>query len=171
VAGDPAEASDVSGGPTILTSPVFDLSGRNGLVTFYAWLYCSNGNDYLYAQVSNNNGQTWVSVKTLASGDFLPYGAGGNRQWMRFDFVVGDFVATTNQMRIRFSIADNPHNSVTDAGIDTVDIVRFGGTTLGPVHGRAGSGDCHSQPPGRPAGEESGSSSRSGSQARRDPPH
>ncbi|HOO16198.1 MAG TPA: hypothetical protein PLU99_03735 [Phycisphaerae bacterium] len=40
-----------------------------------------------------------------------------DRQWR-----VSDFVSLTSQFRVRFSIADNPNNSMTEAGVDAVRV-------------------------------------------------
>jgi hypothetical protein len=108
---------DVDGGPTILTSSVFDLSGASDPEISYARWVATNdpANDQLVVEVSDDDGVTWTTVDTFA-------GAGG---WNVHAFRVRDFVTITAQMRLRFSIADQPNNSVTEAGIDALRISEF----------------------------------------------
>ncbi len=102
---------DVDGGPTVLTSPVFDMAGSNGIVSIYYWMYCSTGEDQLVLQVSNDGGTSWTSVRSWT---------GSSSAWKRFSFVVSKYIAPTGNMKIRLSVSDNPNNSVTEAGLDTV---------------------------------------------------
>ncbi|MEP0766939.1 MAG: hypothetical protein HRF45_10425 [Fimbriimonadia bacterium] len=123
-AGDSPGANDVDGGPTILTSPRFDLSGADGVISFATWLFNEDNDDYLTVKLSADDGQTWVTVRQFLSGDYLPAG-GSERKWMQTVFVASEYVSPSNQMRLRFEVADNPNNSVTEAAVDAVKVVRF----------------------------------------------
>lgn len=105
VAGD----SDVDGGPTRLLSRAYDLSGQPGVICSYArWMYNDDGDDFLVVEVSANDGVSWTTVESFQ-------GLGG---WQEFSFAVEDYVSLTSQFRIRFSVADNPNDSVTECGVD-----------------------------------------------------
>jgi hypothetical protein len=82
----------------------------------------------LTAEISNNGGSTWTTVKSFATGDYLPISGNKYRQWLRTEFIAGDYVTPSNNMKIRFSVKDNPNDSVTEAGVDTVKIVKFSTT-------------------------------------------
>lgn len=107
---------DVDGGPTVLSSPTFDMSGANGIVSLYVWMSCSTGEDQLVLQISNNGGSSWSNVKTWNT---------TSSSWQRYSFVVGSFITPTANMKIRLSVADNPNNSLTEAGLDSV-VIRKG---------------------------------------------
>ena len=102
--------SDVDGGPTILTSPAFDLSGLSDpLVSYAAWFVDNfRDSDNLTVEFSDDNGATWVTVEQF--GD-----AGG---WRAREQRVLDFVTLTTQFRMRLSALDVPNNSVVEAGFD-----------------------------------------------------
>jgi len=104
--------SDVDGGPTRLVSPSFDLAGAPRTRIDYAyWIFTEDSTDPLEVDVSNDGGQTWVRVASHA-------GTGGG--WFTASFAVEDFVPPTSDTRVRFSVADNPNDSITEAGIDAV---------------------------------------------------
>jgi hypothetical protein len=118
VGGSVGEA-DVDGGPTYLLSPVINLQGSDAIVEYYRWFY--NGttiNDTFFVEVSNNNGASWVRVETV---NFT----GTENQWLRRSFRVGDYVTPTAQVRIRFGTADNPNDSICEAGVDHIVIRRI----------------------------------------------
>jgi hypothetical protein len=118
VGGSVGEA-DVDGGPTYLISPVINLQGSDAIVEYYRWFY--NGttiNDTFFVEVSNNNGASWVRVETV---NFT----GTENQWLRRSFRVGDYVTPTAQVRIRFGTADNPNDSICEAGVDHIVIRRI----------------------------------------------
>ncbi|MGE0478932.1 MAG: choice-of-anchor B family protein [Phycisphaerae bacterium] len=103
--------SDVDGGPTRLTSPVIDLTSGFGHTLSYArWFFNDDGDDRLVTEISNNNGASWVTIESIAS----------DASWQLRTVRVADFVAPTATMRLRFSVADNPNNSVTEAGVDAI---------------------------------------------------
>jgi len=108
-----ANAADVDGGPTWLTSPTIDLAGTDATISYDRWMYCEDAGtadgDLLSVEVSNNNGGSWTLVHTTGS---------TNGSWQNANFRVGEFVAPTAQVRVRFSTQDSPNNSVTEAGID-----------------------------------------------------
>ncbi|MFN0131981.1 MAG: M14 family zinc carboxypeptidase [Phycisphaerales bacterium] len=108
--GGGAGAADVDGGPTVLTSPQFSLAGASSAsIQFARWLYSANGvTDTMTAQVSNNDGATWTTLATI----------GGTAGWGVQSIPLPGSVAPTSLMRLRFSVADNPNDSVTEAAID-----------------------------------------------------
>jgi choice-of-anchor B domain-containing protein len=105
----------VSGGPTRLISPVFDLAAHpEARVSYSRWLVSIVGTtDNLITQVSANGGTNWTTVSSVG-----PVTGG----WERASFRVADFITPTAQVRFRFSIT-NGDTSTTEAGID--DFVLF----------------------------------------------
>lgn len=108
--------SDVDGGPTRLTSPTLDMSGGDGVIRYARWFTNDDGDiDRLDVEVSNDDGANWSTVESVP-------GSGG---WVRTEFRVSDFVTPTGTVRIRFSATDNPNDSVTEAGLDAVEVLLF----------------------------------------------
>jgi hypothetical protein len=108
--GGTAAAADVDGGPTDLISPPLNFAGTDGFVSYRRWFFCSTTEDTLVVSVSNDNGSTWTTVETVPSG--------GNNQWIQRQFRVGQYVAPTATVRVRFRASDNPNNSTVEAGMD-----------------------------------------------------
>jgi serine protease AprX len=112
----PAVNQDVDGGPTILTSPAFNLSNRpNAKMSFARWHYTNEAtsSDNLVISISNDNGASWTQVESVKS---------TTTGWVVKKFRVADFVPTTAQVRLRLSIADDPNNSITEAALDAFKI-------------------------------------------------
>ena len=109
---------DLDGGPTILTSPVYDISaqGPETRVRFAMWFTNDDADDFFEVEMSANAGTTWAPVQIFGA---RPAG------WNLETFRIADFVDITDQFRIRFSVADNPNNSVTEAAVDAFQIVQM----------------------------------------------
>ena len=113
-----AGAADVDGGPTDLISPVLNYAGTDGYVSYKRWFFRSNttGNDNLTVSVTAD-GVNWVTVETVTGP--------GDNQWIARSFRVGDFVAPSATVRVRFRVSDNPNNSTTEAAIDVFKAESF----------------------------------------------
>jgi|GEM_PF-826754 len=110
------EDYDVDGGPTRLISPVIDLSAGDAMISAHLWFYGPDGDDPFEIEVSNDNGVNWTAVySTRLSLDGWTYHA----------FDVADYVTPTSQVKVRFSVQDQPNNSITEAGVDDVMVVRI----------------------------------------------
>ncbi|MCH8273629.1 MAG: PepSY domain-containing protein [Armatimonadetes bacterium] len=107
--------SDVDGGPTIVISPVFNMAGGNGIIDLAYWFFNDDGDDILALEISNDGGGSWRPVKSWQ---------GGGGGWKTLSFVVSKYVTPSANMQIRLRVADNPNNSVTEAGLDAVRIRR-----------------------------------------------
>jgi C1A family cysteine protease len=109
LAGSSAGSYDVDGGPTRLTSPVLDLEGIDATVSYWRWYHISTEwDDELAVKVSNDNGNSWVTVETVDD----------RETWTYVEWRVGDYVTPTSQVRVRFIASDNPNNSLVEALID-----------------------------------------------------
>lgn len=106
--------SDVDGGPTRLTSPVFDLSGAPNAVFHYArWMANDDFDvDSMDVEISNDGGSNWVPVDST----------GNSQGWETVSFTVSNFVTPNANVVLRVSVTDNPNDSVTEAAIDDVRI-------------------------------------------------
>lgn len=109
VVGGAASAADVDGGPTDLISPPLNFAGTDGFISYRRWFFSSTSEDRLVVSVSNDN-INWVDVEQVAPT--------GQNQWISRQFRVGDHVAPSASVRVRFRTSDNPNNSTTEAGID-----------------------------------------------------
>ena len=86
-------------------------------VVLARWMGSFNGvTDAMTVEISNNDGASWTLVESV------PGAPSGN--WVAHSFAVQDFVAPTNQMRVRFNATDNPSDSVTEAGLDDFHVAR-----------------------------------------------
>jgi len=108
--------NDLDGGPTVLTSPIYDVSalGDEARVRFARWFTNDDGDeDRMIVEFSDDGGATWAEVRAFAA---QPAG------WEVVAYRVADFVEPTDQFRVRFSAFDQPNNSVTEAGVDAFEI-------------------------------------------------
>lgn len=117
--------NDVDGGTTTLLTPLFDLVGAP-LVTISYWRWYNNsffqedgdeGNspsqDVFTVDISSDDGANWVAVESV--GPSGPETSGG---WFLHTFHVGNFVAPTDQVRIRYVASDFGNLSVVEAAVD-----------------------------------------------------
>ena len=106
-----ASAYDVDGGATTLTSPVFDLSGTDGVVSYVSWAFTKfDDHDVLRVEISNDAGANWTFVEDIADTE---------EDWQPSAFFVSDFVVPTDQIQLRFTASDFDL-SLTEAGIETM---------------------------------------------------
>lgn len=119
-AGTAAGDNDVDGGDTILTSPVFDLSGLvSATVEYWRW-YTNNlgnnpGEDWWTVQVSSDNGGSWVDLEHTQS---------SANEWGKQTFALEDYVELTDQIVFRFTAADEGSGSLVEAAMD--DFMLYG---------------------------------------------
>ena len=104
----------------ILTSPVMDFSGFDGVISYLRWYYNNDadgpqGEPFL-VQVSNDGGGSWSEVESF------PRSAGG---WLENSFRISDILPPTSQMVVRFAAVDSPDNSFVEAGVDNFKAERF----------------------------------------------
>jgi C1A family cysteine protease len=113
LAGSDAGSYDVDGGPTRLTSPVFDLAGRDATVSYWRWFHISTElDDSLRVGVSNDGGASWTNVENITY----------RQEWTRAEWNVGDYVTPTDQVQVRFVVSDSPNNSLVEALVDDFQI-------------------------------------------------
>jgi hypothetical protein len=107
--------SDVDGGPTILTSPMLDMSGLNGPILRYArwWANDDQDADPFDVEISSDGGTNWVMIEHVIN---IPDG------WVFKEWNVEDFITPTAEMKVRFSCMDNPSNSIDEGGVDTFQV-------------------------------------------------
>ncbi len=112
-------AADVDGGATTLTTPTLDATAQPGVAVLkYARWYSNDkgadpNNDSMPIDISNDNGGSWVSLELVTEN------AGA---WVRKSFRIADYLAPTNQMKVRFVARDLGSGSVVEAAIDDLAI-------------------------------------------------
>ena len=124
--GGSAGADDVDGGPAILRSPVFDLTGTlDPYVRYRRWFFNSGGNgspdDELRAYLSN--GVDSVLVETVGPGSV------GNGSWVASSVRVLDHLSLTADMHFSVWTSDDGSGHLLECGLD-----RFSVVNLGTVH-------------------------------------
>jgi hypothetical protein len=111
--------SDVDGGPTVLISPVFDLSAlAEPQIEYARWfgLVSPVPDDRLEVDFSDDGGVTWTNVERAIA----------HQGWVRQSIRVSEFVEVNSQFRMRLSIADVPNNDIVECGLDALAITTFG---------------------------------------------
>jgi choice-of-anchor B domain-containing protein len=112
--GSGAGAADVDGGKTTLVSPVLALADLpEARISYFRW-YSNNqgsnpGTDSMPVEITNDGGTTWVQLELVTEN------AGA---WVKKSFRVADFVAPTNNVRVRWVARDDAAGSLVEAGVD-----------------------------------------------------
>jgi hypothetical protein len=113
-----SSTADVDGGPHHLISPRLDLTEQDAFVVFRYWFFCDDLDgeqaDFLAVELSNDGGATWNHVARLSPTD---------GSWETGSFRIGALAAPTASVFVRFSVADFPNDSVTEAGIDDFQVL------------------------------------------------
>ncbi len=109
------------GTSTTLISPILDASGDGEVVSYWRWFSNDLGSapfeDVFLVEVSDDAGQTWVVAETIGPG-----GAEVNGGWIFRQFAIDEFVARTDQFRIRFTAFDTGSDSNVEAAVDGVEL-------------------------------------------------
>jgi hypothetical protein len=134
-AGTSAGTNDVDG-TAILTSPRIDLlahsNARLGYARWFKNLAGSNLDDEFVCEVSSNDGLSWTELERV----------GSQAGWEEVEFELTDFVALSDAMRVRFTVADDPNNDLTEGLVDDLSLSTtsdaptlawYGGTSGGDV--------------------------------------
>jgi hypothetical protein len=111
--GGSAGSADVDGGSTSLVSPLLDLEGTDGIISYARWFFDSQSTDQLLTYVSNDDGDTWA---------FVHQTGGTGSEWETANFAIGTFIETTSQMRVAFVAEDTEPASIVEAGIDNFQL-------------------------------------------------
>jgi len=107
---------DLDGGPTMLISPLLDLSGAADPVLGYARWFMNDDHDAdrLDVEISNDGGGSWVLIESV------PHTEG----WVERTARILDYLDAplSSEVVVRFNATDNPNNSKTEGAIDAVEI-------------------------------------------------
>jgi len=115
LAGEDADSNDVEGGPISLVSPMFDLSGGDGILSYWRWYHMSGAmDDAFLVEISNDNGATWTVLESVTQ----------REEWTRPVFLISRHSTPTAEMRIRFTVEDNEENSLVEALLDDVILLQ-----------------------------------------------
>ncbi|MBU0637999.1 MAG: hypothetical protein KKB50_03980, partial [Planctomycetes bacterium] len=80
------------------------------------WFYNDDQDaDRMEVEISNDNGANWEPVESVAH----------TSGWVYVTLNVTDYITPTAQVRMRFSVADSPNDSVTEAGLDAFMVSSF----------------------------------------------
>ncbi len=105
--------ADVDNGRTTLTSVVYNLSAYSDpVIGFWRWFYTNTPNDTtdtFDVFLSNNGGGSWTLVQRVS---------GAHAHWVESRIRVADYMATSSQMRLRFTAADLNPGNVVEAAVD-----------------------------------------------------
>lgn len=122
-----AGAEDVDGGTTTLVSPLLDVAGTNGIISYARWFFDSQATDSLKTYISNNNGDTWT---------FIHETFGTSSVWETTNFSISSYIEPSNAVRIAFVTQDDDPQSIVEAGIDNfqLEIITCGTACLGDIN-------------------------------------
>lgn len=129
LAGAAAGSNDVDGVAT-LTSPALHLSEFAGVELAW-WRWFANdppggGNDRFVAEASSDDGATWVLLES----------APNDPAWRETAVELAQFIPLTDGVRLRFTVADDPNDDLTEGLLDDLELRAVGGPSLsvyGPV--------------------------------------
>jgi hypothetical protein len=126
--GGSAGSADVDNGSTSLVSPVLEVSGTNGIISYSRWFFDSQSTDELETYVSNDDGVSWVFVHSTGS---------TGSEWETTSFTIADYVVPTDLVRVGFITDDLSPASIVEAGIDNfqLEIVVCGDDCVGDIDG------------------------------------
>jgi hypothetical protein len=114
--GGAPDDDDVDGFKTTLISPEFDLSGTDGMVSFYYWFYHSDTGKPFPMRIMVNDGLHWdVDVLTATH----------SPQWNHFTFRVSDFVEPADSMVVKINVSDYPDDDIVEGLVDDFKVERF----------------------------------------------
>ncbi|UYV12840.1 MAG: hypothetical protein NCW75_00800 [Phycisphaera sp.] len=110
---------DLDGGPTSLTTPVFDLTSvpGNAVLSYARWF--SNDDqragvadgDRLLIEITDDAGARWVTLEEV------DHSMGGDA-WSNMRWTLSDHISLTDQVQVRFTVSDSPNDSVMEVAID-----------------------------------------------------
>lgn len=112
---------DVDSGVIYLTSPAIDLSGESSAQLVYVrWYYNRDlgvdDGDFFIAQVSSNNGSSWVTLEQLGTNVSA-------NDWTEMSFDLEDYIALTSTVRLRFGASDGSFaGNIIEAALDDLRI-------------------------------------------------
>ncbi|HRG88351.1 MAG TPA: carboxypeptidase regulatory-like domain-containing protein, partial [Chitinophagales bacterium] len=128
--GGQAGEDDIDNGYTLLTSPVFDLTGYNdAYISYYRWFFNDGGNgtppnDSLKVILTNG---TDIAVIDMLNADSV------QGQWRYKNIRVSDYMFTSANMRISFRAEDTEEGHLVEAGLDLFQIVDSAATSTGTM--------------------------------------
>ncbi len=111
--------SDVDGGDTILTSPVFDYS-VGGTFSYAYWMNDETNTigaeDSFRVEVSVNGGFSWAIARSYSPAT----------TWRTDTIDIGAEFGTTDQLRVRFVASDQDPGDVLECAVDAISFESFG---------------------------------------------
>ncbi|MCB9852405.1 MAG: matrixin family metalloprotease [Phycisphaerales bacterium] len=109
--------TDVDGGTTTLTSPVFDLS-TGGVISYDYWFNDFTGglfdvDTYVVEVATDAGGTNWTPVRTYTT---------ASNQWRTDSIAIGSEVPASSTIRVRFSVSDLGTGTVVEGGLDAIEV-------------------------------------------------
>ena len=103
-------STNLNGGPTMLTTPDYDLSGVNGAVSADVSLYMNadGSGDRLRVQASEDGGASWTELDST----------GSTPGWSPRSYEISGIFPDASSVRIRFEVSDDGSSDTIEAGVD-----------------------------------------------------
>jgi hypothetical protein len=114
---------NVNGGKTTLYSPVYDLSGKSGVVVRYDRWYSNDfeaigplvgRDDYWQVDISNDGGTSWVPVEDTNE---------GTESWIEVEVAVDSIFPAPSEVQFRFVAEDTGSATRIHAAVDELRII------------------------------------------------
>jgi len=94
-----------------------DFSGGDAEISCWVYFYHSSNGQFqpMEVHLSDDSGATWVLADTISH----------LGEWTHKSYLVSQFVTPNANVRIRFKANDNPNDSVVEALVDDISVVRI----------------------------------------------
>jgi carboxypeptidase T len=114
-----AGGDQVNDGCTTLITPAIDLSDVGpAVLSYYRWFadLGSTEKEKFEVSISNDGGANWISLETVPRTE---------NEWTKVEIVVEEYLAQTEDVRLRFVAEDPNQNSLVEAGIDELVVMIY----------------------------------------------
>jgi len=124
--GDPSE-DDIDNGYTLLSSPVFDLTGyADPYISYYRWFFNDGGqgtnpNDSLKVFLTNGTDTVLIDMTDVDS---------TQSQWVYRNLRVSNYMFTSANMHVIYKAGDASPGHLVEAGLDLFQVVDSGATAI-----------------------------------------
>ncbi len=114
-AGGSVGANDVDGVATLTSAPLNLAEFDNVELAYWRWFANdpgTGGDDRFLAEVSADGGANWTTLEDV----------GNDNAWREASFALENFIPLAGAVVIRFTVADDPNNDITEGLLDDLEL-------------------------------------------------